>query len=75
MRTFLTFLAVPYVNAMAGLHDFITGNRYLGKTLFTNRPTMLPAYALTVAGSLDQVWVGGANRSLSPLLLNHINFK
>ena len=66
---------IPYVNAMAGLHDFITNDHYLGKTLFTNKPTMLPAYALTVAGSLDQVWVGGANRSLSPLLLNHINFK
>ena len=66
---------IPYVNAMAGLHDYITSDQYLGMNYLTNFPTMAPAYALTVAGSLDQVWIGGANRSLSPLILNHINLK
>ena len=66
---------IPYMNAMAGLHDNITSDQYLGMSDLTNFPTMAPAYALTVAGSIDQVWIGGANRSLSPLLLNHINLK
>ena len=59
---------IPYMNAMAGLHDSITSDQYLGKNFLSNVPTMAPAYALTVTGSIDQVWIGGANHSLSPLL-------
>ena len=50
---------VPGVQPTAGFHDFLTGDQFLGKTLTTNYTTMLPSYAITVYGSLDQVWIGG----------------
>jgi RHS repeat-associated protein len=66
---------VPFVNATAGFHDFLTGDAMLGKSLMTNWPTMLPSFALTVTGSIDAVSFGGANYSLTAPLLSDLRLR
>ncbi|MFO0701153.1 MAG: hypothetical protein U0236_18170 [Nitrospira sp.] len=61
---------VPDVNAMAGFHDFLTDANHLGMNMFTNVPTMLPSYALSLAAGVNQLTVGDTTFSLTvPLLM------
>lgn len=69
---------VPGVQPTAGAHDPLVGERFLGKSLATNYPTMLPTYGVSIYGSLDNVWLGGrygGNVSISPIILNSVNVK
>lgn len=66
---------VPGVNAMAGFHDFLTGPNYLGMNLFTNVPTMLPSYGLTLAGGINQLTINESTVSLTAPLLTQIGIR
>ena len=75
---FRTANYVPFVNAMAGFHDNLASDDYLGFNWLSNVPTMPPSYGIAVAGSLDQIWIGGVNGrnvSVSTIILNQINLK
>ncbi len=63
---------VPGVNAMAGFHDFLTDANHLGMNVFTNVPTLLPSYALTLAAGMNQMTVGETTFSLTVPLLTQM---
>jgi RHS repeat-associated protein len=66
---------IPGVNAMAGFHDFLTDPNHLGMSLFTNYPTMLPSYALTIAGGINQLTIDGNTFSLTAPLLQQMRIR